>query len=89
MSTIYSTPTSLQMLEVDGARAEAQLAAAAFLARYSGRTLARNGPHRDRTGHILSPQGRDRRLRHAGAPLAWMPAGFVVAGGVAFGQAAG
>ena len=39
MSTIYSPPTSLQMLEVDGARDEAQLAAAAFLARYSGRTL--------------------------------------------------
>jgi integrase/recombinase XerD len=39
MSTIDSPPTSLPMLEVDGARDEAQLAAAAFLARYSGRTL--------------------------------------------------
>jgi len=39
MSTIYSTPTSLQRLDADGAFDEAQLAAAAFLARYSGRTL--------------------------------------------------
>ncbi len=39
MTTIYSTPTSLQRLDADGAFDEAQLAAAAFLARYSGRTL--------------------------------------------------
>ena len=39
MSTIYSTPTSLQRLDADGAFDEAQLAAAAFLARYSGRSL--------------------------------------------------
>ena len=39
MTTIYSTATSLQRLEADGALDEAQLAAAAFLARYSGRTL--------------------------------------------------
>src|SRR5947207_7552120 len=39
MTTIYSTPTSLQRLDADGALDEAQLAAAAFLARYSGRTL--------------------------------------------------
>jgi hypothetical protein len=39
MTTIYSTPTSLQRLEADGALDAAQLAAAAFLARYSGRTL--------------------------------------------------
>src|SRR4051795_2373350 len=39
MTTIYSTPTSLQRLDADGALDAAQLAAAAFLARYSGRTL--------------------------------------------------
>ena len=39
MTTIYSTPTSLQRLDANGAFDEAQLAAAAFLARYSGRTL--------------------------------------------------
>jgi site-specific recombinase XerD len=39
MTTIYSTATSLQRLDADGAFDEAQLAAAAFLARYSGRTL--------------------------------------------------
>jgi len=39
MTAIYSTPTSLQRLDADGAFDEAQLAAAAFLARYSGRTL--------------------------------------------------
>jgi integrase/recombinase XerD len=39
MITIYSTATSLQRLDADGALDEAQLAAAAFLARYSGRTL--------------------------------------------------
>jgi integrase/recombinase XerD len=39
MTTIYSTSTSLQRLDADGAFDEAQLAAAAFLARYSGRTL--------------------------------------------------
>lgn len=39
MTTIYSTPTSLQRLDAVGAFDEAQLAAAAFLARYSGRTL--------------------------------------------------
>ena len=39
MTTIYSTPTSLQRVDADGAFDEAQLAAAAFLARYSGRTL--------------------------------------------------
>ena len=39
MTTIYSTPTSLQRLDADSAFDEAQLAAAAFLARYSGRTL--------------------------------------------------
>ena len=39
MTTIYSTPTSLQRLDADGAFDEGQLAAAAFLARYSGRTL--------------------------------------------------
>src|SRR4051794_6523013 len=39
MTTIYSTPTSLPRLDADGAFDEAQLAAAAFLARYSGRTL--------------------------------------------------
>ena len=40
MTTIYSTATSLQRLDAEGACDEAQLAAAAFLARYSGRTLA-------------------------------------------------
>src|SRR4051794_24134444 len=39
MTTIYSTATSLQRLDADGALDEAQLAAAAFLARSSGRTL--------------------------------------------------
>ena len=39
MTTIYSTATSLQRPGTDGALDEAQLAAAAFLARYSGRTL--------------------------------------------------
>lgn len=39
MTTVYSTRTSLQRLDADGAFDEAQLAAAAFLARYSGRTL--------------------------------------------------
>jgi hypothetical protein len=39
MTTIYSTATSLQSLDAGGALDEAQLAAAAFLARYSGRTL--------------------------------------------------
>lgn len=40
MPTIYTTQTSLQRLDADGAFDEAQLAAAAaFLARYSGRTL--------------------------------------------------
>ena len=39
MTTIYSTPRSLQRLGADRAFDEAQLAAAAFLARYSGRTL--------------------------------------------------
>ncbi len=39
MSTIYSTATTLRRLESDGAFDEAQLAAAAFLARYSGHTL--------------------------------------------------
>jgi integrase/recombinase XerD len=39
MTTIHSTATSLQRLDADGALDEAQLAAAAFLARYSGRTL--------------------------------------------------
>jgi hypothetical protein len=39
MTTIYLTATSLQRLDADGAFDEAQLAAAAFLARYSGRTL--------------------------------------------------
>ncbi|HET6920660.1 MAG TPA: tyrosine-type recombinase/integrase [Jiangellaceae bacterium] len=39
MTTIYSTATSLQRLDADGVFDEAQLAAAAFLARYSGRTL--------------------------------------------------
>ena len=39
MTTIYSAATSLQRLDADGAFYEAQLAAAAFLARYSGRTL--------------------------------------------------
>jgi hypothetical protein len=39
MTTIYSTATSLQRQDADGALDEAQLAAAAFLARYSGRTL--------------------------------------------------
>jgi integrase/recombinase XerD len=38
MTTIYST-ASLQRPDADGALDEAQLAAAAFLARYSGRTL--------------------------------------------------
>ena len=38
MTTIYSTETSLRRLDADGAFDEAQLAAAAFLARYSGRT---------------------------------------------------
>jgi len=39
MTTIYSTSTSLERLDADGAFDEAQLAAASFLARYSGRTL--------------------------------------------------
>ena len=39
MTTMYSTATSLQRLDADGAFDEAQLAAAAFLARYHGRTL--------------------------------------------------
>ena len=39
MTAIYSTATSLQRLDADGALDEAQLAAAAFLARYSGRTI--------------------------------------------------
>ena len=39
MTTIYSTATSLQRLDADGALDEAQLAAAAFLARYIGRPL--------------------------------------------------
>src|ERR1700680_2842969 len=39
MTTIYSPPTSLQRLDADGVFDEAQRAAAAFLARYSGRTL--------------------------------------------------
>src|SRR5215211_102512 len=39
MTTIYSTATSLQRLDADGAFDEAQLAAVSFLARYSGRTL--------------------------------------------------
>src|SRR5215218_6448 len=39
MTTIDSTATSLQRLDADGAFDQAQLAAAAFLARYSGRTL--------------------------------------------------
>ena len=39
MTTIDSPATSLQRLDADGAFDEAQLAAAAFLARYSGRTL--------------------------------------------------
>src|SRR5215211_6935254 len=39
MTTIYSTATSLQRLDADGAFDDAQLAAVAFLARYSGRTL--------------------------------------------------
>ena len=39
MTTIHETATSLQRLDADGAFDEAQLAAAAFLARYSGRTL--------------------------------------------------
>jgi len=39
MTAIYSTPTSLQRLDADGAFDEAQLASAAFLARCSGRTV--------------------------------------------------
>src|SRR5918995_5270577 len=39
MPTNYSTATSLQRLDAHGVFDEAQLAAAAFLARYSGRTL--------------------------------------------------
>lgn len=39
MTTIYSTATTLHRLDSDSAFDEAQLAAAAFLARYSGRTL--------------------------------------------------
>ena len=39
MTTIDSTATALQRLDADGAFDEAQLAAASFLARYSGRTL--------------------------------------------------
>ena len=39
MTTIYSTATSLQRLDAEGAFDEARVAAAAFLARYSGRTL--------------------------------------------------
>jgi site-specific recombinase XerD len=39
MTTMYSTATCVQRLDADGAFDEAQLAAAAFLARYSGRTL--------------------------------------------------
>ena len=38
MTMIYSTPTSLQRLDADGVFDGAQLAAAAFLARYSGRS---------------------------------------------------
>src|SRR3954453_1599214 len=39
MTAIYTTSTSLQRRDANGAVDEAQLAAAAFLARYSGRTL--------------------------------------------------
>ena len=39
MTTIYLTATSLQRLDANGEFDEAQLAAAVFLARYSGRTL--------------------------------------------------
>src|SRR4051795_10945407 len=39
MTAIDSTATSLRRLDADGALDEAQLAAAAFLARYNGRTL--------------------------------------------------
>jgi len=39
MTAIDSTATSLRRLSADGALDEGQLAAAAFLARYSGRTL--------------------------------------------------
>src|ERR1700716_235730 len=39
MTTINSTATSLRVFTPDGAFDEAELAAAAFLARYSGRTL--------------------------------------------------
>jgi integrase/recombinase XerD len=39
MSTTYSTATTLQRLDTDSAFGDADLAAAAFLARYSGRTL--------------------------------------------------
>ena len=38
MTTIDSTPTALQRLAADGAFDEAEVAAAAFLARCSGRT---------------------------------------------------
>ena len=52
MSTIETTTTSLQPPEPDYATDEAQLAAAAFLARYSGRTL-------DAYRHDLHPGSTD------------------------------
>jgi hypothetical protein len=68
MSTIETTTTSLQPPEPDYATDEAQLAAAAFLARYSGRTL-------DAYRHDLHPGSTDagppRWFRCA--PRSWLP----------------
>ena len=66
MTTIYSTPTSLQTLDADGAFDEAQFAAAAFLARYSGRTV--DAHRHDLRGFLRWSLWEDRTIRDACEP---------------------